>query len=109
LASVFLFILGLAGVIKAWREKEEKSNYLLAFLAFTPLIIFATVVETRYRFQIYPLLVLSAGYFFAESLNERNQWQRESLFMAVVVVLSNGLADLLLSWDKIGNRFGLFF
>ncbi|HRY52906.1 MAG TPA: glycosyltransferase family 39 protein [Candidatus Portnoybacteria bacterium] len=109
IASVFLLVFGLAGAIKAWSAKEKKLNYLLAFLAFTPLIIFATVVETRYRFQIYPLLTICASYFAIEALNVQG-WRRQKLFIAsAIIIFFNGFIDMLLSWEKIKDRFGSFF
>lgn len=109
LASVFLFVFGLAGALKAWLAKDEKLNYLLAFLAFTPLIIFATVVETRYRFQIYPILAILSGYFATEALNTRGRWRQKIIIASAIIIFSNGLIDMLLSWEKIKDRFGSFF
>ena len=108
LASVFLFVFGLAGAIKAWRAKEEKLMYLLAFLVFTPLIIFATVVETRYRFQVYPLLTICASYFAVEMLNVHGWWRQKLFIVSVIIIFSNGFIDILLSWEKIRDRFGSF-
>jgi len=108
LASVFLFIFGLAGAIKAWRAKEVKLNYLLGFLVFTPLIIFATVVETRYRFQVYPLLAIFAGYFIADF--SKNSWLKSgALKVSLLLVALNGLADLLMSIERFKERINNFF
>ena len=109
LASVFLFIFGLAGVIKAWLAKEKKLNYLLTFTAFTPLIIFVTVVETRYRFQIYPLLVIFSGYFVVGLFSQKRWWRDKIFMLSAAVILSNGLVDLLLNLHRLMQRLGQFF
>ncbi|TSD02224.1 MAG: oligosaccharyl transferase STT3 subunit [Parcubacteria group bacterium Athens0714_24] len=100
LASVFLFVFGLAGFIKALKSKNESLYYLLAAVIFTPLILFVTVVETRYRFQIYPFLAILAGYFLVE---------RDKTFWLVgIIIFLNGAVDLLLSIEKIKERLGQF-
>jgi len=110
LSSVFLFIFGLGGIFKAIAIRDKRLYYLLAMAILTPLIIFITVVETRYRFQIYPLLAIFAGYFIvALSINEPKWRQEKMLWLAIVLVFLNGIIDLLLNLDKIKERFGLFF
>ena len=107
LASVFLFIFGLAGIIKGLLQKDEKLNYLLALLFFTPLIIFITVVETRYRFQIYPLLAIFASFYLVEFFKIKRPGKY--FFTALAVISANGLIDFILSWDKFKDRITPFF
>lgn len=109
-ASVFLFVLGLSGILKTIANREKRLYYLLALTIFTPLIIFITVIETRYRFQIYPLLAIFAGYFMVGLPFDRPKWWLEkTLWLAVVLVFSNGIIDLFLSLAKFKERLGLFF
>lgn len=107
IASVVLFVFGLAGAIKAWRAKKEKLNYLLVFLVFTPLIIFITVVETRYRFQIYPLLSIFAGFYIVDFFKIKRL--DKYFWLAIVILLVNGSVDFILSWDKFRERIMQFF
>lgn len=109
LASIFLFIFGLAGMIRAFKEKKPVLNYLLAFAIVTPLIIFITVVETRYRFQIYPLLAIFAGYFLVFLSSAKKWWADKILWLAILIVSLNGLLDLILSFSKFKERLGGFF
>lgn len=107
-ASVFLFVLGLGGFIMAFKSKNEALYYLLAFTVFTPLIIFITVVETRYRFQIYPLLAILAGYC-ATLLNDRQKWWADKVLRySILIIFTNGMIDLLSSIDKLKERLGRF-
>ena len=101
-ASVFLFVLGLGGFVMAFKSKNEALYYLLAFTVFTPLIIFITVVETRYRFQIYPLLAILAGYFMASFRIDKIFWYSFS------IIFANGMIDLLSNIDKFKERLGRF-
>lgn len=106
-ASVFLFVLSLGGVIRAAASKEKNLYYLLAFAFFTPLIIFVTVVETRYRFQIYPMLSIFAGYYISDFFKTR---RRDKYFwLAAALLLINASVDFILSWDKFSERLSQFF
>ncbi|MDD4900807.1 MAG: glycosyltransferase family 39 protein [Patescibacteria group bacterium] len=109
LVSVFLFVLSLGGAIKASMAHEEKLCYLLALTIITPLIIFITVVETRYRFQIYPLLAIFAGYFMVLLKKESKRWTNKILWLAIALIFTNGLVDLVLSLARLKERLGLFF
>ncbi len=107
-ASVIIFIFGLAGLIKSWAAEDTVRRYLLAFIIITPLIVLVTVVETRYRFQIYPLLAIFAAYFMVYLWQEK-KWRDQALWFSVAIILANGLLDLILSWDKFQDRLGTFF
>ncbi|MEK7080583.1 MAG: hypothetical protein AAB925_01990 [Patescibacteria group bacterium] len=109
LASMILFIFSLAGAIKAFKEKNAALKYLLAFAIATPLIIFITVVETRYRFQIYPLLAILAGYFLVSLGGAKKWWTDKILWLAIFIVSLNGLVDLILSFSKLKEKLGGFF
>jgi len=109
LASVFLFVFGLAGIVKAFKEKNLRLKYLLALIVVTPLIIFITVVETRYRFQIYPLLAIFAGYYLMLLGGTKKWWVDKILWLAMFIITLNGLVDLLLSFGKFKEKLGGFF
>jgi len=108
-ASLFLFVFGLGGIIKAFRLSNERAKYLLAFTIITPLIIFITVVETRYRLQIYPLLAILAGYFAIGLLDKKRFWLNKILWISVGIIGSNGLLDILLNLGRIKERLDRFF
>ncbi len=109
-ASVILFVLGLGGILKTVFLRDKRLYYLLAMAAFTPLIIFVTVVETRYRFQIYPLLAIFAGYFMVTPPKDQPRWWQGRIFwLAAGLVFLNGLIDAFLSLERLKERFGLFF
>ncbi|KKS26433.1 MAG: hypothetical protein UU87_C0002G0112 [Parcubacteria group bacterium GW2011_GWA2_42_11] len=108
LASILLFVAGFGGMIKSIKIKKETIYYLAAFAIATPLIIFITVVETRYRFQIYPFLAIFAGFFIVELWQKRKWWQDRLLWLVAGLIFSNGLIDLFLSWAKFAQRLDKF-
>lgn len=103
LASALLFVFALYGIIRAWREREPTLSYLVMLAVLTPFILFVTVVETRYRFQIYPLLAVLAGFGLVDFVKEMG-WKKRSFAMAVAVVLLNGGIDAVLSWQTVVQR-----
>lgn len=107
-ASMLLFVFGLTGILKAVISKEKKFYYPLAFIVFTPLIIFVTVVETRYRFQIYPLLTIFSGYTIVLLQKNKNWWSDRVLRAAILVVFLNGIFDLIFSFEKIMEKLSGF-
>jgi hypothetical protein len=113
LASCFLFILGLGGIINSIILKKETQRQALAYLAIfgltASLLIFVTVVETRYRFQIYPALAIFAGYFLVYLLANRRWWADKIFWSAIGLVVSNGLLDLFLSSGRFLEKINLFF
>ena len=108
-ASVFLFVFSLGGIIKTVITRQKNLYYLLALVIFTPLIIFATVVETRYRFQIYPLLALFAAYFIVDLFSNRDWYKNRAFLISIAVIFGNGLIDAMLSLGRLGERLGKFF
>ncbi len=98
--SFFVLIFGTAGILSFLKQKEKSQEikYLLAFTIATPLIIFLTVVETRYRFQIYPFLAI-----FVASLVDLFKSDRplfvKLVFISFIIIVVNGLIDLTLNFS----------
>lgn len=107
-ASVILFVFGLGGFIQSLKQRNPQLSYLLVFTIFTPLILFITVVETRYRFQIYPLLAVLAGFFAVDWWQKKNWWKNKIFWLAIIIIFSNSLLDFLLNIMKVKAKLGLF-
>lgn len=61
------FVLGLAGFILWLVQRQPVSRwYLLAMAAVAPAVLLPTVVQSRYRFQIYPFVALAAAYALSQ-------------------------------------------
>lgn len=76
LYAALLFTFGLWGIFSVRYisgEEKKKSLYLLAMLITMPLALIGIVVETRYRFLVYPFFALFAGFglnaFFQKKLS----------------------------------------
>lgn len=108
-ASVFLFIFTIFGIIRNWSNQNNLQKYWLWFVVATPLILFITVVETRYRFQIYPLLTVFAAYGAVEFWQNKSLWKSRSFIFSVSIIFLNAIVDLVLSMDKLKEKLGLFF
>ncbi|MBN2094134.1 MAG: glycosyltransferase family 39 protein [Candidatus Zambryskibacteria bacterium] len=101
--SFLVLIFSLAGIIRAFKLKEKFLYYLLAFTILTPLILFITVVETRYRFQIYPLLAVFTSYFIL-SLKEKNKEWFKILGLSLAIILVNGVVDGLTNFEHFKEK-----
>jgi len=109
LAFFVLFVFGLGGFIRALKSKNEMMYYLLVLTVLTPLIIFVTVIETRYRFQIYPPLAILAAYFIDILKENKKCFIDKVLWSSLLIVSLNSIVDLILSIEKFKERLGGFF
>lgn len=101
--SLAVFILSLAGIIQTLKNKDQTLYYPLAFTVFTPLILFITVVETRYRFQIYPFLAIFTAYFISHFKSDKKIWLK-TLVLSSAIILSNGLLDGLVNIEHFKSK-----
>ena len=102
--SCFVFILSLGGILRSYKLNNTYIKYLLAFTIATPLILFITVVETRYRFQIYPFLAIFSGYYISLFNLDKKAWFKNLLTPSVVVLLI-GLADGIINFSSFKDKF----
>ena len=107
LAIGLLFITGFAGFLKSLKLKDWKINYLAAFTVITPLIIFATVIESRYRFQIYPLLAIFAGFYIVDFFKTKRL--DKYFWLVLLILLANSSIDFIINWSKFKDRITHFF
>lgn len=99
---VGVFIAGFSGMVMALKKEYTKftTHYsllttihsYLAVLALTaPMLLLPTVVQSRYRFQIYPFLALFAGYAIAKRKLEIIPILLLAVVTAIDIVLNLGL------------------
>ncbi len=101
--NFFALVFGLAGMVRSFKLKNEYLKYLLAFTVATPLFMFITVVETRYRFQIYPFLAIFGAYFIDQFRENKGIWLR-TLLVSLVIITANGLVDGLINLDQFKEK-----
>ena len=99
------FVTGFAGMLAALvREKKEILRYLAAFAITAPLPLLLTVVQSRYRFQIYPFLAVFAAYFIVETKNKRLSWRNGLFVFPTVGFIIITLIDTAQSFSLIIER-----
>ncbi|MDP3710657.1 MAG: glycosyltransferase family 39 protein [bacterium] len=105
--SVITFVLGLTGLVYALSRKRDLKIVVLAGItALTMLPYILSVVETRYRYGVYPLLALFAGFAVYGLLKERTKlWNK--IFLGVsLVLITNTILDLYLNWGRFLEKIG---
>ncbi len=101
-----LFLLGFIGLLSARRLSSPYKNkaWLLAAMLFMmPLATVFLVVETRYRFPVYPFFAVFAGY--AASLFIRREIKFREALAVGIVFFGNTAADIFLNLSRIFERF----
>lgn len=108
--SAILFIFGFWGI---YRIKElsllEKGRARMLFwmLLMMPLAIVGIIVETRYRFLVYPFFAIFASYGLFDIWRGRNELR--ALAIVTVLLFSNTLFDAVRNLDRIRERIGHLF
>ena len=61
--TLLLFVLGIAGWLSLISQRNLPIRFLLALAFIQPFLVIPTYVETRYKYPLYPLLAICAGFF----------------------------------------------
>ena len=107
LAIALLFIFGFSGSLVAWRGKGV-GRWLVVLLLAAPLAIIFATVQSRYRFQIYPLLAIFGADFLVRFFQSPLAY-RKTLLASFGVLLLISLVDLALFWPVVSERLLLWF
>ncbi|MBU6415452.1 glycosyltransferase family 39 protein, partial [Patescibacteria group bacterium] len=108
LYSVLLFSFGFFGAWRGWKdattlEQKQKIFLFFASVLMMPFSIMFIIVETRYRYPIYPLLAVFAGYGAWILWRDRKKVLRDFLIV-FVLLFSNTLFDVARNWSRIVER-----
>jgi len=82
-----LFTTGISGMVKAWQDKLEIIRYLIVLAVTAPILLLPTVVQSRYRFQIYPFLAIFGAYLIIEFYKKRKK-QDKLIFIKITTILA---------------------
>lgn len=107
--SVLLFTLGFLGAygIKVMPPEDKKrARLFLAMLVMMPLSVIWIIVETRYRFLIYPFFAVFAGYGLQALFDKKISWR--ALFGIFGILFLNTAFDAGRNLDRIIERIGEF-
>lgn len=97
--SLVLFVFGFSGLYMAHKNKNFKFKPLIFIALITPLPFIMTLVETRYRYQIYPFLALFAGYALSKTMKER-----KVIIACAAIIGLNTFYDLYLNLGRFLDR-----
>ena len=107
-SAAFLFITligGIAGLALALRQardvalrnyKNRLHSFFIIMAASAPLSIIPIIVEPRFRFQLYPFLIIYAAYL----LIKLKEWkimptmEKKIIALVAIIIISNGLIDI---------------
>jgi len=108
LAIAALFISGFSGMLLSLKEKKSVFYYLIFFALTTPFILIMTVVQSRYRFQIYPFLAIFGGYLIYKYIWERDRAVKNSLWIAGGFLALLTSVDIVFSFTTVAERIFKF-
>jgi 4-amino-4-deoxy-L-arabinose transferase-like glycosyltransferase len=103
IAIAILFISGFSGMFALLKKKKTIHKYLAALALSAPILLLITVVQSRYRFQIYPFLALFGGYFFYMLFTEFKDVKKYLLY-AAAGLFAFTIIDVFFFWDLIISR-----
>lgn len=108
-SSGFAFVIfssGIAGGLKLLKEKKFSANLLIAFAITAPVVVIPLVVETRYRYQIYPFLIIFSGYFLAGiKSNLKEKCFRNMFLIVALILILNSVFDLATHFNQFQKYF----
>jgi 4-amino-4-deoxy-L-arabinose transferase-like glycosyltransferase len=108
IGTALLFIGGIAGGLLAWilRRKEFSMRLFLAFAIVQPLVVIPIIVETRYRYALFPFLAILTAYFSVSYI--KNLVPRKLLYQTIGIALGMVLIftgyDLWYNWEDITSK-----
>ena len=105
-SSLFSFVLlvwGLAGLWKFALRKGIENRMLLLFTIAAPASVIWIVIETRYRYQIYPMLVIFGALFLADFVKDK-KGHVKILLISLAIITANTTFDLVRNSARVMNR-----
>jgi len=100
--SVFLFTFGTTGAILLFRKdiiKKEKSTlFFLCLAILIPISVIFILVETRYRYPIYPFLAVFSGVAISNLISGRNNIKVFILTFSILLI--NSILDFAINFNK---------
>ena len=101
--AYIIFTFGLAGLWRfAWKKDDASRMFVLLTLA-APVGIIWIVAETRYRYQIYPMLIILGVLFFYEFLRNKKALAKV-LIVSFLLVTANTALDLVRNSSRVMQR-----
>ena len=103
-----IFVFGLAGAWRMLLRKDYLSRIFIFFTVAAPIGIIWIVAETRYRYQIYPMLIILAVLFLKDFLADKRA-HLKPLLVSLVLVTANTLLDFAQNSSRVIERIQRIF
>lgn len=107
ISIAMLFVSGFSGMVLGIKQRRPILYYFFIFALISPLVLLPTVVQSRYRFQIYPFLAIFGGYFIVNYFSHRDQYKKILAIIAVGLIVISFI-DILFFWSTIAARLHSF-
>ncbi|MBI2989762.1 MAG: glycosyltransferase family 39 protein [Candidatus Magasanikbacteria bacterium] len=103
-----LFVSGFSGMLLSKKEKSTILYYCIALGLSAPILLLPSVVESRYRLQIYPFLALFGSYFLV-LLYERKKEALKALYRVFSLLLIISVLDFIFFWPAVHEHLYRLF
>ena len=103
LFAFIVFIFGLAGFWRFVKKKDIVSRMFVLFTLAAPVGVIWTIVETRYRYQLYPFAIVLGVMFLAEFIKNKKELSR-ILLVTAMLVTANTLFDFIHNSARVIER-----
>jgi 4-amino-4-deoxy-L-arabinose transferase-like glycosyltransferase len=107
--AFLLFSFGLSGIYFLWKKKEPIYFWLVLLALSMPLTVIPIVVETRYRYPLYPFLSLAFGYFVSLLFDGGLKLKHKEIkvYLLIALLLSaNTIFDVLRNLEVVRSKLG---
>lgn len=107
--SFLIFVLGATGILFSLKNRnrglffKEKLLYILFISALMPLSVIFIVVESRYRYPLYPFLAIFSGFSLYWLIKIRKEVLKFFLY-SLAFIGGNGAFDVIRNWARIIAR-----
>jgi|SRR3989344_1796659 len=102
--TAILFILGIAGALMLFKERRDlKMRFMLTSALLQPISVIPIIVETRYRYSLFPLLALFGAYFLV-----RRPIIFKYVFIAGMAILIATAYDTIFNYADIVGKIDVF-
>ena len=101
--TLFLLVSGIAGAFLFFLERKDfRSRLFTAFAALQPIAVIPFIVETRYRYALFPFLAVFAAFFLL-----RRPLRGRLLCMVISILIFCTAYDIWYNWGDIINKINM--
>lgn len=103
-----IFTFGLSGLWLYIKKRDLISRFIVLAALAAPAGIIWIVAETRYRYQIYPMMIILGVLFLAESLKDWRKY-KNTIIAAALTIGANTAFDAITNIPRVFERFQRLF